>query len=203
MGYTNNLFTMYLSSIVSWPPSMMSLRTDVEDLLTMMTTTGDYGKSNIKLERSLNSERESCWLWKPGQMANSHKIWIAKMEAGKARRGDVHGCSHCYHFLLLLCLALLILFFILAWMSSHLHYDSKSLLSIICFSSYVLCRQCTFPSHPRKHRIDGFSGCFPIGYLTDKIFVIPLTSINPSRQGTDDINSWNCSCFSMSKLNYI
>lgn len=56
---------------------------------------------------------------------------------------------------------------------------------------------------PEKYRMDGFSGCFPIGYLTDKISVIPLTSINPSRQGTDVINSWNCSCFSMSKLNYV
>lgn len=58
MGYTQNLSAIYINSIVSWPPSMLSLRTDVEDLLTMMTTTGKYGKSNIKLERSLNSERE-------------------------------------------------------------------------------------------------------------------------------------------------
>lgn len=125
------------------------------------------------------------------------KFELHKWMQGKQEGGYVHGCSHCYHFLLLLCLALLILFFILAWMYFRLHYDSK------CFSSYVLYRQCTFLSHPRKHRMDGFSGCFPIGYLTDKIFVIPLTSINPLRQGTDVINSWNCSCFSMSKLNYV
>lgn len=125
------------------------------------------------------------------------------MEVGETWRGCVHGCFHCYHFFLLLSLALLILFFVLAWMSSCLHYDSKFLLSIICFSSYVLCRKCTFLSHPKNRRMDGFSGCFLFGHLTDKIFVIPLTSINPSRQGTDDINSWNCSCFSMSKLNCV
>lgn len=98
------------------------------------------------------------------------------MEVGETWRGCVHGCFHCYHFFLLLSLALLILFFVLAWMSSCLHYDSKFLLSIICFSSYVLCRKCTFLSHPKNRRMDGFSGCFLFGHLTDKIFVIPLSS---------------------------
>lgn len=46
-------------------------------LLTMMTSTGGDVKSNIKLEKRLNNERTSCWLWKPRQMAHNQKICIA------------------------------------------------------------------------------------------------------------------------------